>query len=487
MATSTKVDFKVVLLGQERVGKTCIMQRWLYGRYREQSPTVGAAYGAKQMRSEKSPTGVFTLGLWDTAGSERYESMSRIYYKGAKAALICYDMTFSPSFKKVRFWADELRKMEPLCEIFIVGTKCDMITSGAAQPGVDKEELREFASQFEIDDSHIWETSAKTGAGVIDLFEAVAKEYKGPETHDPETVSPEAPKEEPADSELPGSVTEIDQNEEPVAEETDGMNLSADIDFDEKLEEPELDDVAISDDLDATIEDDISIPKVDDILEPPAEDDIVGEETPVTTDSLSSDNIDYLESEPASDEMPEKSMDIPDDFGMEEEPQDIVLEEPEQEEPVPTVESVTNDIPSEEADFTEPEISDADFGDDEPLPLAPEDLPADADEEAEANEPTDKVFESDQWNEPETAPVEEEPEFVPAEKPAPAADESHSVLEKANQIKGTMTSDLRDEIKSVLIYMDQLLENLPEDKIEEFAKSEYFETYKKLFKELGLS
>ncbi|MBO7486152.1 MAG: hypothetical protein J6T84_08855 [Spirochaetaceae bacterium] len=293
--------------------------------------------------------------------------------------------------------------------------------------------------------------------------------------------------EEPADSELPGSVTEIDQNEEPVAEETDGMNLSADIDFDEKLEEPELDDVAISDDLDATIEDDISIPKVDDILEPPAEDDIVGEETPVTTDSLSSDNIDYLESEPASDEMPEKSMDIPDDFGMEEEPQDIVLEEPEQEEPVPTVESVTNDIPSEEADFTEPEISDADFADDEPLPLAPEDLPADADEEAEANEPTDKVFESDQWNEPETAPVEEEPEFVPAEEPAPAADESHSVLEKANQIKGTMTSDLRDEIKSVLIYMDQLLENLPEDKIEEFAKSEYFETYKKLFKELGLS
>ena len=265
------------------------------------------------------------------------------------------------------------------------------------------------------------------------------------------------------------------------------MNLSADIDFDEKLEEPELDDVAISDDLDATIEDDISIPKVDDILEPPAEDDIVGEETPVTTDSLSSGNLDYLESEPVSDEIPEKTLDIPDDFGMEEEAQDIVLEEPEQEEPVPTVESVTGDIPAEETDFTEPEISDADFGDDEPLPLAPEDLPAEEDEEAEANEPTDKVFESDQWNEPESAPVEEEPEFAPVEEPAPADDGSHSVLEKANQIQGTMTSDLRDEIKSVLIYMDQLLENLPEDKIEEFAKSEYFETYKILFKELGLS
>ena len=75
-----------------------------------------------------------------------------------------------------------------------------MISSGAAQPGVNKEELREFASEFEIDDSHIWETSAKTGTGVTDLFEAVAKEYKGPEAPDPETITPEVPKEEPAES-----------------------------------------------------------------------------------------------------------------------------------------------------------------------------------------------------------------------------------------------------------------------------------------------
>ena len=48
-------------------------------------------------------------------------------------------------------------------------------------------------------------------------------------------------------------------------------------------------------------------------------------------------------------------------------------------------------------------------------------------------------------------------------------------------------SDLKSEIKSVLLYMDQLLENLPEDKLVEFAKSDEFETYKKLFSELGLS
>ena len=51
----------------------------------------------------------------------------------------------------------------------------------------------------------------------------------------------------------------------------------------------------------------------------------------------------------------------------------------------------------------------------------------------------------------------------------------------------SMPLELKNEIKSVLAYMDQLLEALPEQKIEEFAKSEYFETYKHLFEELGIS
>ena len=58
-------------------------------------------------------------------------------------------------------------------------------------------------------------------------------------------------------------------------------------------------------------------------------------------------------------------------------------------------------------------------------------------------------------------------------------------VEESNQ--SNIPDDLKSEIKSVLSYMDQLLENLPEDKIAEFAQSEQFDTYKKLFKELGLA
>jgi hypothetical protein len=69
-------------------------------------------------------------------------------------------------------------------------------------------------------------------------------------------------------------------------------------------------------------------------------------------------------------------------------------------------------------------------------------------------------------------PREEEPEGVAAEPP------------EADKL--AIPSHLKQELKTVLSYMDHLLESLPDDKIEEFARSEYFSTYKKLFKELGL-
>ena len=84
------------------------------------------------------------------------------------------------------------------------------------------------------------------------------------------------------------------------------------------------------------------------------------------------------------------------------------------------------------------------------------------------------------------APVEEAAEPV-AEENAETESGVDSMRVKAEQFADADQKDLKEEIKSVLLYMDQLLENLPDEKIEEFAQSSYFETYKKLFKELGIS
>ena len=78
----------------------------------------------------------------------------------------------------------------------------------------------------------------------------------------------------------------------------------------------------------------------------------------------------------------------------------------------------------------------------------------------------------------------EEPEISDEVIPEETASADETSLETEEK---QLPDDLKNDVKSVLLYMDQLLENLPEDKIMEFAKSEQFSTYKKLFSELGLS
>jgi hypothetical protein len=85
--------------------------------------------------------------------------------------------------------------------------------------------------------------------------------------------------------------------------------------------------------------------------------------------------------------------------------------------------------------------------------------------------PTEKMF-GEQWGEAAAEAIEE---TSPAQF-APGASVSTS-----------LDQNLMEQVKTVLTYMDQLLENLPEEKIEEFARSEHFESYKKLFDELGIS
>ncbi len=93
--------------------------------------------------------------------------------------------------------------------------------------------------------------------------------------------------------------------------------------------------------------------------------------------------------------------------------------------------------------------------------------------------------------EPEIAAESEEPELAETVKPEELTSLAENTAEtetsEPNHDTKQLPEDLKNDVKSVLLYMDQLLENLPEDKIMEFAKSEQFTTYKKLFSELGLA
>lgn len=128
-----QVDLKCVMLGKAAVGKTCLVERFLHDRwYQDPAPTVGAAFGASSINIGGNKQ--VTLGVWDTAGSERYESMTRHYYKGSEAAIIAYDLTDAASFEKVKFWVNEILAVEPDCMLSIVGTKLDLIGEGTIKP-----------------------------------------------------------------------------------------------------------------------------------------------------------------------------------------------------------------------------------------------------------------------------------------------------------------------------------------------------------------
>eukprot|EP00057_Strongylocentrotus_purpuratus_P013689 XP_011668163.1 PREDICTED: ras-related protein Rab-24 [Strongylocentrotus purpuratus] len=161
--SGSRVDLKVVLLGKEYGGKTSLVERYLHDRFHGDVPyqnTIGAAFGAKKVDVYDRTV---TMGVWDTAGSERYEAMSRIYYRGAKAAIVCYDLTDELSFGKARFWVEELLKNEEV-NAKLVTYPNQMTTE------LWKKQISEIRAQ-------VFETSSKTGHNIKDLFFKIAKDF----------------------------------------------------------------------------------------------------------------------------------------------------------------------------------------------------------------------------------------------------------------------------------------------------------------------
>ncbi|XP_026582241.1 ras-related protein Rab-24 [Pseudonaja textilis] len=168
-----RVDAKVVMLGKEYVGKTSLVERYVHNRFLvgPYQNTIGAAFVAKVMSVGGRTV---TLGIWDTAGSERYEAMSRIYYRGAKAAIVCYDLTDRSSFQRAKFWVNELQNFEENCRIYLCGTKSDLLEEDKRRREIDFHDVQDYADEIKAE---LFETSSKTGQNVDELFQKVAEDY----------------------------------------------------------------------------------------------------------------------------------------------------------------------------------------------------------------------------------------------------------------------------------------------------------------------
>eukprot|EP01097_Dermamoeba_algensis_P000672 TRINITY_DN123_c0_g1_i1.p1 TRINITY_DN123_c0_g1~~TRINITY_DN123_c0_g1_i1.p1 ORF type:complete len:213 (-),score=20.07 TRINITY_DN123_c0_g1_i1:123-761(-) len=163
---------KVVLLGMYDVGKTCLVERLIHDRFLSESTnTIGAAFVPKQINIGNVTV---TLAIWDTAGGERFESMVRVYYKKAKAALVCFDLTNADSFEKVRFWVMQVQEYEKDCQLYIVGTKADLVEGDPSRRAIKPDVVEGYVNSV---NAAYFETSSRTGKNVAEAFRKVAEDH----------------------------------------------------------------------------------------------------------------------------------------------------------------------------------------------------------------------------------------------------------------------------------------------------------------------
>ncbi|KAJ0393748.1 hypothetical protein P43SY_005295 [Pythium insidiosum] len=159
--------FKVVLLGEGRVGKTSILLRYIKGEYDDrQVSTLQASYLDKRLLVDNSKV---QLSLWDTAGQERFHALGPIYYRDADGALLVYDITDEESFRKVRTWVKELRRIVgDDIDISIAGNKVDLQRNRK----VNEDDAKRYAES--VGATH-FNTSAKLNRGLEDVFVELTK------------------------------------------------------------------------------------------------------------------------------------------------------------------------------------------------------------------------------------------------------------------------------------------------------------------------
>ncbi|SBS81643.1 ras-related protein Rab-5C, putative (RAB5c) [Plasmodium malariae] len=174
---STKVfNSKLVLLGDTSVGKSCIVVRFAKNEFYEyQESTIGAAFMTQLIDIGEC---TIKFEIWDTAGQERYRSLAPMYYRGASAAVIVYDITNKKSFEGAKGWIHELKSVHSNDIIIaLAGNKNDLESNRVVDREVKKKEAYiHLAESFANSNNILFiETSAKTGNNVNELFLRIAK------------------------------------------------------------------------------------------------------------------------------------------------------------------------------------------------------------------------------------------------------------------------------------------------------------------------
>ena len=172
---STDEGCKVVLLGETGVGKTSIIAQFMENEFTDDQPaTTGATFVSKNLLIRHFNK-VLTFEIWDTAGQEKFRSLSKMFYKDSAVVILVYDITNTKTFEELQYyWINQIKEHAPKKIIIaIAANKSDL----AKREQVDEEKARLFAREmgaiFKI-------TSAKNKSDIEDLFQEIGKCYYDP-------------------------------------------------------------------------------------------------------------------------------------------------------------------------------------------------------------------------------------------------------------------------------------------------------------------
>ena len=163
-----EAKYKILILGDSQVGKSCFLTRYADNSFQEEYlSTIGMDYKIKNYQAEDGST--VKLYIWDTAGQDRFRSITRNYYKGADGIILIYDITKQETFENVRNWINNIKDEAPARVVLIlIGNKID----DEENRKVQKSEGEEIAKEFNLP---FFESSAKKDINVTPAFDTLIK------------------------------------------------------------------------------------------------------------------------------------------------------------------------------------------------------------------------------------------------------------------------------------------------------------------------
>ena len=161
--------FKIILIGNSSVGKSSIIQRYIQKIFNDEyTCTIGVDFFMKTIDINEK---LIKLQLWDTAGTERFKSITTGYYRGANAAFVVFDLTSRISFNSISEWIQNYYNYSnPNSEknVVLIGNKSDLKESRE----ITEEEINKFVVNNNI---KYFETSAKNGENIDECFYYIAE------------------------------------------------------------------------------------------------------------------------------------------------------------------------------------------------------------------------------------------------------------------------------------------------------------------------